>query len=201
MREIILRYGGRCARCGAELEAGQPAKYEKSQGIFCLGCEPKTVDEIRQFRTVRAEARADRLTARADRLDTEAERRAAPLEAMRGDIAFFTQPGRIPFRERIFKSFDKAGELAKEARELRERADGVLKYRTCVAGDAERRRQAKREALDAILGKGARVHDAVFGSGEIVSVHKKSYRIKFDRSGSTYARDKSYVRPEAATTT
>jgi len=201
MREIILRYGGRCARCGAELEAGQPAKYEKSQGIFCPPCEPQGPDEIRQFRTIKAEARAERLTARADRLDADATRRAAPFEAMRGDIAFFTQPGRIPYRDRIFRSFDKAGELAKGARELRERAEGVLTYRTRVAGDAERRRQAEREALDAILGKGARVYDVVFGSGEIVSVHKKSYRIKFDRSGSTYARDKSYVRPEAATTT
>ena len=33
------------------------------------------------------------------------------------------------------------------------------------------------------------------GDGTVVSVHKKGYRIKFDQSGSTWARDKSYVCP------
>jgi predicted GNAT superfamily acetyltransferase len=168
--------------------------YEKSMGIFCVGCEPKDVEEIRRYRTIKAEVKADRLLAKADRLDAEAERRAAPLEAMRGDTAFFTQPGRIAYRDRIFQSYDKSGELAKEAKETRERAEGIMKDKTRVAGDAERRRQAEREALDSVLGKGSRVHDFCFGDGEIVSVHKKSYRIKFD-SGGTYARDKTYVRP------
>ena len=62
-----------------------------------------------------------------------------------------------------------------------------------MAGDAERRRQAKREALDTLINKGSRVHDFCFGDGEVIGVYKKSYRIKFDR-GLTYARDKSYVK-------
>jgi len=194
MRQITVKYEGECAKCGNGLEVGASAMYEKSMGIFCPGCEPKEVEDIRYYRTIKAEKKADRLLARADRLDNEAAQKAAPLEAMRGDTAFFTQPGQSPFRDRIFRSYDKAGELAQEARKARERADGIMRYKTAVAGDAERRRQAKREALDVIFGKGSRVYDPVGGEGTIISVHKKSYRVKFDR-GFTWARDKSYVRP------
>ena len=195
MRQITLKYGDECARCGATLETGQVAMYKKSQGIFCLGCEPKTIDEIREFRTVKAQAKADRLMARAERLEGEAAQRRAPWDRMRGDIAFVTQPGYIPERARMLRGVDKAAELSQEAGAARERADGIMRYKTAIKGDAERRRQAEREALDRILGKGSRVFDPVFGSGEIVQVCKKSYRIKFDKSGNTWARDKSYIRP------
>jgi hypothetical protein len=168
--------------------------YEKSMGIFCVGCEPKDTDKIRQYRTIKAERRADQLIQKAERLEADAGRRAAPMEAMRGDTAFFTQPGQIPYRDRIFKAYDRAGELFGEAREARERAEGVMRYKTRVAGDAEKRRQAEREALDVLISKGSRVHDPVGGDGEVLGVFKKSYRIKFDR-GFTWARDKSYVRP------
>lgn len=194
MRQIIVKYDGECRKCGNQLAVDQGAMYEKSMGIFCVGCEPKDTEEIRQYRTMRAERRADQLIHKAERLEAEADRRAAPMERMRGDTAFFTQPGRIPFRDRIFKAYDKAGELFTEAKEARERADGVMRYKTQVAGDAEKRRQAKREALDALISKGSRVHDPVGGDGEVLGVFKKSYRIKFDR-GFTWARDKSYVRP------
>lgn len=194
MRQITIKYAGDCRRCGNPLEVGQAAMYEKSQGIFCLGCEPKDAEEVRQYRTLKAEARADQLIGKAERLEADASRRAAPMERMRGDTAFFTQPGRIPYRDRIFKAYDRAGELFKEARQARERAEGVMIYKTRVAGDAEKRRQAERGALDAVILKGSRVNDPVFGEGEVLGVFKKSYRIKFDR-GFTYARDKSYVRP------
>ena len=128
MRQITVKWAGNCAKCQADLDIGSLAMYEKSMGIFCLGCEPKEVEDIRQLRTIKAEAKADRLIHRAERLESEADRKAAPLEAMRGDTAFFTQPGRIPYRDRIFRSYDKAGELAKEARETRERAENVLRY-------------------------------------------------------------------------
>ena len=78
---------------------------------------------------------------------------------------------------------------------MKDKAESLRHVR--VAGDAERRREAERMALDSVLNKGSKVHDLCFGPGEIVGVYKKSYRIKFDRSGSTYARDKSYVRPLA----
>ena len=70
-----------------------------------------------------------------------------------------------------------------------------------VKGDAERRRQAEREALDKIIGKGSKVYDFCFGEGVVVGVYKKSYRINFGmskaRPGEDFicSRDKSYVRP------
>jgi hypothetical protein len=168
--------------------------YEKNMGIFCLGCEPKEIEEIRHFRTIKAEIKANKLIQRAARLEIEADSKAAPLEAMRGDHAFFTQPGRIPYRDKIFKSFNKSAELNKEADQILKRAENIMHYKTIVAGDAERKRQAKREALDQIIQKGSRVHDFAFGDGVVIGVYKKSYRIQFDR-GYTYSRDKSYVQP------
>jgi hypothetical protein len=75
---------------------------------------------------------------------------------------------------------------------MRDKAESLRNVK--VAGDAERRRQAEREALDRIISKGSRVHDYTFGDGTVKGVYSKSYRIEFDR-GFTYARDKSYVRP------
>lgn len=64
------------------------------------------------------------------------------------------------------------------------------------AGDAERRREAKSAANDAVIQTGnCRIFDAVFGTGKIVKVFKKSYRIHWDRSGNTFTRKKHFVKP------
>jgi len=196
VRQITVKYSGDCAKCGNSLEVGSSAMYEKSMGIFCCGCEPTDIEGIRHYRTIKAAAKAERVEARADARLRHAGALQGSLPEYRHDWAYITQPGHIPGRARIAQKEEKIYHLHNEAAALQEKADNIMKYQTRVQGDAERRRQAKREALDRILGKGSRVNDVVFGEGVIVSVHKKSYRIKFDRSGSTYARDKSYVRPE-----
>jgi hypothetical protein len=192
MRQITIRYEGDCRRCGKALEIGQQAFYEKSTGCFCVGCEPKDTEEIRHYRKLKAQKKAERLINKADRLEREAEQKMSVFNSFRGDTAFMTQPGHIPGRDRIIKRYDKGHELLAEARQARDRAENVQKVR--VAGDAERKRDRIRQAMDQRVQKGSRVYDFCFGDGTIVSVHKKSYRIKFDRSGSTWARDKSYVR-------
>jgi hypothetical protein len=157
--------------------------YEKTTGIFCVGCEPKDIEEIRQYRTVKAKKQADRLVAKAERLEAEAERRAAPLEAMRGDTAFFTQPGRIPFRDRIFRSYNKAAELSEEAKKARERTDGVMRYKTAVAGDAERQNQEKRDSIKAILKVGMVVNTFIYDIGIVEKINKKTALVRV-RDGS-----------------
>jgi len=196
MREITVKYEGECSACGAVLELGTRAMYEKTTGIFCVGCEPTDPEKIRKFRTIKAEYRASRKIGKAERLEREAASRVKPYERLRGDYAFITQPGHIPERARMIKAEDKAFEMLREAKEARQQAEGIMCYKTRVAGDAERKRQALRDQLDSIIHKGARVRDAVFGFGEVVGVFKKSYRIKFD-GGFTYARDKSFIRPIA----
>jgi hypothetical protein len=192
MRLIELKYGGQCAKCGADLETGKQAMYEKSMGIFCLGCEPKDAEEIRHFRTLRAERKAERLDGWAEKREKKAEADLNSYPSIRHDWAFITQPGRSPFRERMNRADDRALESLDVAKGMRERAANIRKVR--VAGDAERRRQEEREAADKLIKKGDRVYEVMGGEGTVIGVYAKSFRIKFDR-GFTWSRDKSYVRP------
>jgi len=91
---------------------------------------------------------------------------------------------------------DRAFESLDIAKGMREKAANIMNVR--VAGDAERSREKTRAALDTLINKGSRVHDAVFGPGIVAGICKKSYRIKFDRLDRVIARDKSYIRPVAA---
>ena len=192
MRQLTVKYAGNCKKCGNGLEIGQTAMYEKSMGIFCVGCEPKDTEEVREYRTMKAEAKAERLNGWAEKREREAEAKLNSYPEIRHDWAFITQPGRIPFRERMNRSDERAMESLQVAQGMRQKAASILNVR--VAGDAERKRQAFREKMDSVVKKGSRVRDFCFGDGEVIGVYSKSYRIKFDK-GCTYARDKSYVHP------
>lgn len=95
-----------------------------------IGERPSFAEQMER-KQERAEARADRYEARADRA---AERGAAlqkPMNAMRGDIAFFTQPninssaGRAftRRREKIFAAFDRGMEAFRKSEYWQERAE------------------------------------------------------------------------------
>jgi uncharacterized Zn finger protein (UPF0148 family) len=196
MRELITRYDGECKKCGAALAVGVTVMYEKSMGVFCPGCEPKDVEEIREYRTMKAEIKAARYEGWAEKREEKATAALNSYPSLRHDWAFITQPGHIPARARMNAADDRAHESLQVARGMRERASGILNN-VRVAGDAERNRQAKREALDRLIGKGSRVRDLCFGDGEVIGVYSKSYRIRFDR-GYTYSLDKSYIRPLTA---
>ena len=192
MRQLTVKYDGECKECGALLEIGQQAMYEKSTGIFCLGCEPTEVEEIRALRQAKADRKADRYEEWADKREVKAGVDLNSHPEYRHDWAFISQPGHIPARARMIAADDRAYESLTIAKGMREKANSLRHVQ--VAGDAERRRQAVRERLDNIIAKGTRVNDPCFGNGEVIGVYAKSYRIRFDR-GYTYARDKSYVRP------
>ena len=193
MRQLIVKYHGECKKCGQSLEIGQPAMYEKSMGIFCVGCEPKEVEEIRAFRVERAERKAEKYEAWAAKREHKANTQLNSNPEVRHDWAFITQPGHIPMRAQMIKSDDKAYESLQVAEGFREKAHNLRNVR--VAGDAERKYQAQREANNLLIHKGSRITDVVFGKGTVISVYKKSYRIQWDKSGNTWARDKSFVHP------
>jgi hypothetical protein len=195
MRLLQVKYAGACARCGKDLEVGKSAMYEKTTGIFCVGCEPVEVEDIRHFRTIKAERRAARLTGKADRLERIADQKQAKFNHYRHDHAWLTQPGHIPGREKTLKSYEKGFELRAEAQEARDRAAGVMIYKTRVKGDAARADQVLRECLDKVITVGSRVQDSSFGDGVIIKIFAKSYRVKWDRSGNTWSREKIYLRP------
>jgi hypothetical protein len=192
MRKIIVKFDGQCARCGKTLSEGDAAMYEKSMGIFCPGCEPIEIEEIRAFRFAKAERKAARYDDWAEKREAKAHMDLNSHPELRHDWAFITQPGHIPFRARMNAADQRAIESLDKAKEMRSKAAGLRCVR--VAGDAERKRQALREKLDTVINKGSRVIDAVFGPGTVKGVYAKSYRIAFD-SGFTHSRDKSYVRP------
>lgn len=196
MRPITVKYAGQCRKCGRDFEPGDPAIYEKRVGLFCNEHAPTDPEEIRAYRQEGADRKADRYEEWGQKRVREAN---ATLnynhQHYTSDIAFNTQPGHFPLRARVIAQNDRAFESITKGEEMLGKAERLRHVQ--VAGDAERKRQAKREALDKIIAKGSRVFDFAFGVGTVVGIYLKSYRIKFDASGSTYARDKSYVRPMA----
>jgi hypothetical protein len=198
MRQLTVKYDGECAKCGKSLEVGEIAMYEKSMGIFCIGCEPTEVEEIRAFRLAKNERKAEKYDRWASKRETDAKAKLNSYPSIRHDYAFITQPGHIPFRDRMNKSDARAFESLNKAKEMRGKAASLRSVR--VAGDAERKREKVRAALDNIIKKGSKVYDFVFGEGIVLGVYKKSYRIQFNSKageGKFYicSRDKSYVRP------
>ncbi len=193
MKEITVKYQGECKKCGQSLDIDQPAMYEKSMGIFCIGCEPKEVEEIRSFRLAKAEHKAEKYEEWAAKREYRANTQLNSNPSVRHDWAFITQPGHIPMRAQMIKADDKAYESLNVANGYREKANNLRHVR--VKGDEERKYQAQREANDLLIQKGSRITDIVFGEGTVISIHKKSYRIQWNRSGNIWARDKIFVKP------
>jgi len=189
MRQITVRYEGECARCNKVLEIGTQAMYEKTTGIFCIGCEPIETEDIRHFRQIKADRKADRLESRAERLKKEAEGKMQEFNHLRKDYAWVTQPGHIPGRQKVVDRYNKGSEMLSEARKLEERAKNVKKVR--VKGDAERGYEKKRQAMDKIISVGDKVKDFCFGLGEVKRINKKTYTIQFENFKTT--RDKMFV--------
>src|SRR4030042_6641185 len=129
MRQLTVKYDGECSKCGAALTIGQAAMYEKTTGIFCLSCEPKTVDEIRAFRTVKAEAKAGRYEGWADKREKRAEAALNSFPSVRHDWAFITQPGHTPFRARMNAADDRAFASLKVAKGFRQKAENLRDVR------------------------------------------------------------------------
>lgn len=192
MRQLTVKYQGECKKCGQSLEIGQEAMYEKSMGIFCVGCEPTDTEEIRAFRVEKTERKAEKYEAWAAKREHKANRQLNSNPEVRHDWAFITQPGHIPFRAKMIQADDRAYESLNIANGFRNKAENLRHVR--VAGDAERKYQARREANDLLIHKGSKISDIVFGEGTVISIHKKSYRIQWDKSGNTWARDKSFVK-------
>lgn len=161
----------------------------------------QNTEDIRAMRQARATSRAQRLRAIASGWDKKADQERAKHENFTSDYSFITQPLLVghhsyhrmkKLRDRIGKQMDREMEYSIKAKSYRDRADR-LENHVVVKGDAERRRQAKREQLDSLVTIGTRVFDAIFGEAEVVRINKKSYTLKFV-SGWTCSRDKSYCR-------
>ncbi len=162
----------------------------------------QTIDEIRASRQERADRKANRLIKRAESRDRKAEALDKQVKPFMSDWAFITQPiltdhysGKSfrNLKDRINSKVNKKFELSNEAGELRSRAE-ALSRPVAVKGDAERRRELRRQANDEVIKVGSKIFDFAFGNGEVIKVNKLTYTIKWERSGHKFTRDKTFVK-------
>jgi len=173
MRPLTNKYPGNCRKCGVDLPVGKEVIYEKRVGIFCPACAPTDPEEIRIYRQEGADRKADKLEGWAEKRRTEAE---TILDHNRkhyfSDIAFTTQPGRMPFRDRIYARHDRALESLDKAKKMEGKAERLRHVR--VAGDAEITRQAKRERVKSLLRIGQEVESGIYGKVRILKINQKT---------------------------
>lgn len=130
---LFSRYGG-CWVSRAKI----PNLWRAEQVAKSLGAENQgktgellSFEEKMERKAARAEERAERMDARADAAAQRGEALQKPVEDMRGDIAFFTQPnintsaGRAftRQRERMFAAFDRGFEEFKKSEYYAQRAE------------------------------------------------------------------------------
>ena len=184
MRKITVRFIGDCRKCGATLPVGSPAIYEKRVGIFCPACAPTDPEEIRSYRQEGADRKADRLEEWAEKREVKASAQLNSHPEIRHDWAFITQPGHIPLRARMNAGDDRACESLAVARGFREKASRLRHVR--VAGDAETRRQAKRDAIKERLRIGMKVDTVIYGQGIVEKINKKTATVGKTGTSGTY---------------
>lgn len=127
---------------------------------------------------------------------TDAYKRAISIRAD-NPSPMVTGPANFNYRRRdkMFAREKKANDAMEYSKQRFLKA--VRQYKKTTEGPgltAEQKRQAVREVNDQQIQVGSVVKDAIFGRGIVTKVNQKSYSIKFD-SGSTYPRDKSFVKP------
>lgn len=179
MRKINTRYQSVCKKCGATLEINTEVMYEKRVGVFCVGCEPTDVEEIRQYKQNSRDKKAARYEEWAQKKREKANKVLDyNREHFTSDIAFNTQPGHIPLRERVIKQNDKAYQTLNLAREFDKKAES-LRFMPRVKGDAKRKREAVREERRTWLKNGIEVYSPIFGIGTVVKLNKMSAKVQF----------------------
>lgn len=183
MRTITLRFAGECRACNATLETGSSAAYERVTGIFCVGCAPTDPEVIRNYRQERADRKADRYEGWAEKRHVKADALRKVGASYRHDWAFITQPGHIPERARMNARDERAWEHEKTATRFEQKAASLR--HVVVKGDAERKREVKREKALDWVSVGMEVNDPIYGVGVVKRIHKVSVTLDVARgSGS-----------------
>ena len=184
MKQIIVKYQGECRKCGTTLVVGEGAVYEKRIGIFCTKCAPADSEDIRTYRQEAADRKADRYEGWASKRKASAEAKLNSYPEIRHDWAFITQPGRIPFRDRMNQSDSRAYEGLRIADKMQAKADSLRHVR--VKGDAEKRWQDLRDFNITRFKVGDTVNTGTYGNGTILKINKKTAKIGNTGTSGTY---------------
>jgi hypothetical protein len=175
VRPITVKYQGECRECGEVLNVGDTAIYEKGIGLFCPEHEPKDPEVIRAYRQEAADRKADKFEGWAAKRRAKAEAELNSYPEIRHDYAFITQPGRIPFRDRMNKADARALESLKVAEKMEAKAESLRHVR--VKGDAEKRWQSLRDLNIQRFKVGDVVDTGIYGRGTILKFNKKTAKI------------------------
>jgi len=192
MRQLTNKYEGECRKCGTSLPVGSEVIYEKRVGIFCPTCAPTDTEEIREYRQEAADRKADRLEEWAEKREKKATSQLTSYPEIRGDIAFNTQPGHIPFRSKMIEADRRACESLNTASRFRNKADNLRHVR--VKGDAEKKWQAKREAVLSWISVGMEVETVFFGRTKVIKINKKTALVSGGRVQSKAKIDLAFLR-------
>jgi len=184
MRRLNLKFSGDCRECGSTLPVGAEAIYEKRVGIFCPDCAPTDPEAIRAYRQEAADRKADRYEDWATKRRKNANATLRDNARFTEDIAFNTQPGHIPLRRRVIRQNDKAFESLETARRFDAKAKSLRHVR--VAGDAERKRQAKRDVIKPLLKVGMKVDTGIYGQGTIKKINRKTATVENTGASGNY---------------
>lgn len=119
-----------------------------------------------------------------------AEKQAAAIRSAHmdrlGDHAMWTQPAYVGTaggralaaqRQRIRDALARAHALDEKAEAHRQKAANLRRMAVRNAGDAEREREAKREALDSVLAVGDQV-STLFGTRRVTKINAKTIRVE-----------------------
>lgn len=141
-------------------------------------------------------AQKQRWAARADQRQAQAAKARAEAEHLLAnrcrDHAFMTQPGHIPARARELARTDRAMELLQAAERAEDKARNLQAMAGRQAGDAEREKEAARQASEWQVGQ--IVFSILYGRAEVLKVNAKTLRLKTDRTGGTITEDKCRVK-------
>lgn len=194
MRQITVKYSGECRKCGTTLDVGSGAIYERYIGIFCPPCAPTDTEDIREYRQEAADRKADKYEGWVTKHREKAEAQLNSCPEIRHDIAFITQPGRIPFRDRMNRADDRAFESLQVAEKMEAKAESLRHVR--VKGDSAKRHQEMRDMIRPNIKTGMRIDTWIYGEGVVKRVNKKSVTMKTIGEFETLVNvDLAYIKP------
>lgn len=132
--------------------------------------------ETREQREAILSSRVSQLRAKAAAKEAQADK---IYGSVNNDPAFWTQPaygnaGGRSFssqRERERERIRKAGAIAEEAKNIRQRAEAMEARGAVMAGDAEAKREEKVASTDVKVGQ---VVKTIYGDREVIKVNKKT---------------------------
>lgn len=193
--EMINTLINKCIKC--------PQDTGATWKDLCYACwKARPLEEVRAYRQAKIDRKVTRLNKWADSRDAKAENQMSEFNTLRKDWSWLTQPN-IPTssgrafarsRDRVMNRYDAGMKLSIEAGKMREKAEWLQKTGAVVKGDAEKKRQAKRDHMDTLVKVGDVVHSWIVGECTILKINKKTYTVKNHRTGNTFTQDKSFIK-------